>query len=273
VALSRNPRIVYGRMTGWGQDGPYAALAGHDITYLAVTGALEAFVGEGGRPVPPLNLLGDFGGGGMLLALGVVSALWQARTTGEGQVVDAAIVDGVASMMAMHHGMLASGLWGAPRGGNLFDGGAPFYRCYRTADDRWMAVGAIEPVFYARLLDVLGLDPGLADSQMAAPSWPEVAARFEECFVRRTLAQWREAFAEADACVAPVLTSAEALADPHLAARGTYAAGSGVPGESVSPIYPGVAPRFSRTQGEPGPPAVSPGRHTAEVLGELGIGR
>jgi alpha-methylacyl-CoA racemase len=175
-ALARNPRLVYGRMTGWGQDGPYAELAGHDITYLAVTGVLEAFVGADGRPVPPLNLLGDFGTGGMLLALGVVSAVLHAGSTGEGQVVDAAIVDGVASTTAMLQSMLASGSWGAPRGANLFDGGAPFYRCYRTSDDRWMAVGAIEPLFYARLLDGLGLTPGdVGAEQLDASAWPRIS--------------------------------------------------------------------------------------------------
>jgi alpha-methylacyl-CoA racemase len=276
AALARNPRLVYGRMTGWGQEGPYAALAGHDITYLAVTGALEAFVGEGGRPVPPLNLLGDFGGGGTMLAFGLLAALWEARTSGAGQVVDAAIVDGVASMTAMHQSMIASGMWGAPRGGNLFDGGAPFYRCYRTSDDRWMAVGAIEPVFYRRVLEVLGLEPGLATSQMDAARWPDLARSFQKRFAERTMAQWWEVFEGADACVAPVLSAREAAADLHLVARGTYAptpdeASESVP--SVSLVSPGVAPRFSRTPGSVGWAAGAPGRHTDEVLAELGIGR
>ncbi|HEV7172776.1 CaiB/BaiF CoA-transferase family protein [Pedococcus sp.] len=268
AVLARNPSLVYGRMTGWGQDGPYAASAGHDITYLAVTGALEAFAGPDGRPVPPLNLLGDFGGGGMLLALGIVAALLPARLTGRGQVVDAAIVDGVASMTAMHQAMRASGLWSGPRGGNLFDGGAPFYRCYRTSDDRFMAVGAIEPAFYARLLEGLGLLDEGTGSQQDRAEWPRLSALFERTFAQRSRADWVEVFGGRDACVAPVLSAAEATEDPHLAARGTYAAPSG-PG---APVEPAAAPRFSLTPSRAGAPAVEPGRHTDEVLGELGSG-
>lgn len=268
AVLARNPSLVYGRMTGWGQDGPYAASAGHDITYLAVTGALEAFAGPDGRPVPPLNLLGDFGGGGMLLALGIVAALLPARLTGRGQVVDAAIVDGVASMTAMHQAMRASGLWSGPRGGNLFDGGAPFYRCYRTSDDRFMAVGAIEPAFYARLLEGLGLLDEGTGAQQDRAEWPRLSALFERTFAQRSRADWVEVFGGRDACVAPVLSAAEATEDPHLAARGTYAAPSG-PG---APVEPAAAPRFSLTPSRAGAPAVEPGRHTDEVLGELGSG-
>jgi alpha-methylacyl-CoA racemase len=268
AVLARNPGLVYGRMTGWGQDGPYAAAAGHDITYLAVTGALEAFAGPDGRPVPPLNLLGDFGGGGMLLALGVVAALLPARLTGRGQVVDAAIVDGVASMTAMHQAMLASGLWSGPRGGNLFDGGAPFYRCYRTSDDRFMAVGAVEPVFYVRLLEGLGLVDEDAGAQQDRAEWPRLSALFERTFAQRSRAEWVEIFGGRDACVAPVLSAAEAAVDPHLAARGTYVAPSG-PG---APVEPAAAPRFSVTASRAGAPAVEPGRHTDEVLRELGSG-
>jgi alpha-methylacyl-CoA racemase len=271
VALRRNPRLVYGRMTGWGQDGPYAALAGHDITYLAVSGVLDAFAGDDGRPVPPLNLLGDFGGGGAMLALGVVSAVLHARATGEGQVVDAAIVDGVASMTAMHQSMLASGLWASPRGDNLFDGGAPFYRCYRTRDDRWVAVGAIEPPFYARLLDALDMySPEHLAGQLDRTWWPQVHRELEMRFALRTMAEWTQVFGGRDACVAPVLTMAEACADPHLRARGTYVdqQGDGPPGHQ-----PGAVPRFSATPGQPGGPAPEPGAHTREVLDELGLGR
>ena len=244
VALARNPRLVYGRMTGWGQDGPYAALAGHDITYLAISGVLDAFVGEGGRPVPPLNLLGDFGGGGAVLAFGVLAGVLHARATGEGQVVDAAIVDGVAAMTAMQQSLLASGAWAQPRGHNLFDGGAPFYRCYRTRDDRWMAVGAIEPVFYDRLVRGLGLHTG--QDAVAPPdpaTWPGTSELFAGEFARRTRAEWVEVFADRDACVAPVLTLEEAREDPHLAARHTYAARAG------SPVHPAAVPRFSLTPG------------------------
>jgi alpha-methylacyl-CoA racemase len=270
VALERNPRLVYGRMTGWGQDGPYAALAGHDLTYLAVTGVLDAFPGADGRPVPPLNLLGDFGGGGMLLALGVVAALWHARESGQGQVVDAAIVDGVAAMTAMHQSMLGSGLWPGSPGANLFDGGAPFYRCYRTADGRWLAVGAIEPVFYARLLRGLGLeDQVVGAAQLDREQWPRVAAVFAERIAERPLAEWVAVFADLDACVAPVLTVQEARDDVHLAARGTYAA---VPG-SPDGVQPAPAPRFSATPTTAGPPATAPGAHTDAVERELGLTR
>jgi alpha-methylacyl-CoA racemase len=258
AVLARNPALVYGRMTGWGQDGPYAALAGHDITYLAVTGVLDAFPGADGRPVPPLNLLGDFGGGGMLLALGVVAALLNARATGQGQVVDAAIVEGVAAMTAMHHSMERSGLWPGARGANLFDGGAPFYRCYRTRDDRWVAVGAIEPLFWARLLDVVGLD--LEVGQMDRAAWPTVARQLQERFATRTLSQWVADFDGVDACVAPVLTVEEARRDPHLRARGVYADdGSG----------PAAAPRFSATPTSPGPPFTRAGADNEAVLGRL----
>lgn len=244
VALARNPRLVYGRMTGWGQDGPYAAMAGHDITYLAVSGVLDAFTGEGGRPVPPLNLLGDFGGGGALLAFGVLAGVLHARATGEGQVVDAAIVDGVAAMTAMQQSLFASGGWSRPRGENLFDGGAPFYRCYRTLDDRWMAVGAIEPVFYARLLTGLGLEPAdLLGAQLDPAGWSRTSAVLAERFATRTQDEWTGVFAGLDACVAPVLTLEEARHDPHLVARHTYVAR---PGE---PVQPGSVPRFSRTPG------------------------
>ena len=270
LALERNPRLVYGRMTGWGQDGPYAALAGHDLTYLAVAGVLDAFAAEDGRPVPPLNLLGDFGGGGMVLALGVVAALWHARASGQGQVVDAAIVDGVAAMTAMHQSMLGSGLWSAPRGANLFDGGAPFYRCYRTADDRWLAVGAVESVFYDRFVAGLGLAPSeVGAAQLDAEQWPRVAALFAERIALRPLAHWVAVFADLDACVAPVLTALEARDDPHLVARGSYAAVPGSPGL----VQPVPAPRFSATPTTAGTPASEPGAHTDVVERDLGLTR
>ena len=270
VALQRNPRIVYGRMTGWGQDGPYAAMAGHDITYLAVAGVLDAFAGADGRPVPPLNLLGDFGGGGMLLALGVVAALWHARGSGQGQVVDAAIVDGVGAMTAMHQSMLGSGMWPAARGSNLFDGGAPFYRCYRTSDDRWVAVGAIEPAFYERFLAGLGLDhAAVGAEQMDVASWPRVSEVVAERFGTQPLTHWVAVFADLDACVAPVLTAQEARFDAHLAARQAYAAVPGAP----ETVQPAPAPRFSVTPTTAGQPAGSPGRHTDEVVRELGAER
>ena len=264
--LAVRPALVYGRMTGWGQEGPYAGRAGHDITYLAVSGALEAFAGPDGRPVPPLNLLGDFGAGGMLLAFGVVSALLHARTTGEGQVVDAAIVDGVASTTAMLQSMVASGLWPGPRGTNLFDGGAPFYRCYRTSDDRWVAVGAVEPHFWGRVLTGLGLGAAEVDElvgrQLDRSAWPRVADRLAVAFAGRTRDEWAAHFADRDACVAPVLSLAEAAQDPHLAARGTYLPDPGGSG----PTQPGVVPRFSRAPGTRPDDGLGTGRPTRPGL-------
>ena len=266
-ALQRNPRLVYGRMTGWGQDGPYADRAGHDITYLAVSGALEAFRAPDGRPVPPLNLLGDFGAGGLLLAFGIVSAVLSARLSGRGQVVDAAIVDGVATMTAMHQSMLASGMWAGASGTNIFDGGAPFYRCYGTSDGRWVAVGAIEPAFYEQLLDGLGLSPeDVGGAQLDSARWPHMSGVLADRFATRTRDEWAAVFAGRDACVAPVLSAAEAVHDPHLVARGTYAE-SRPPG----PVQPAAAPRFSGTPSRAGEPASGPGRHTEGVLRELGL--
>ena len=267
VALQRNPRLVYGRMTGWGQDGPYADRAGHDITYLAVSGALEAFRAPDGRPVPPLNLLGDFGAGGLLLAFGIVSAVLSARLSGRGQVVDAAIVDGVATMTAMHQSMLASGMWSGASGSNIFDGGAPFYRCYGTSDARWVAVGAIEPAFYERLLEGLGLTPDeLGGAQLDTSRWPHMSGVLADRFATRTRDEWASVFAGRDACVAPVLSAAEAVHDAHLVARGTYLEPS-APG----PVQPAAAPRFSETPSRAGEPACEPGRHTEGVLGALGL--
>ncbi|MFC6703901.1 CaiB/BaiF CoA transferase family protein [Flexivirga alba] len=214
-----NPRLVYGRMTGWGQDGPRAGDAGHDLGYLALSGALAPSVGDGGRPVAPLNMLGDFGGGGMLLAVGVLSALFSAQQTGEGQVVDASILDGTALLTAMHQSMLASGMWQQPPGGNLFDGGAPFYRVYRTADDKWLSVAAVEPKFYATLLDGLGVDADPAE-QYDQVHWPELRVTFATRITSRMRDEWVETFTGRDACVVPVLDPDEAAADPHVIARG-----------------------------------------------------
>lgn len=258
--LGVNPRLVYGRMTGWGQDGPRADEAGHDLGYLALSGALAPCVGDGGRPVAPLNMLGDFGGGGMLLAVGVLSALHAAQQTGEGQVVDASILDGAALLTAMHQSLLASGMWQQPPGGNLFDGGAPFYRVYRTADDKWLSVSAVEPKFYAQLLDGLGLDEDVA-GQYDPAHWPELRVTIATRIAARTREEWVEAFAGRDACVVPVLEPDEAAADPHLIAREVYADRGGI-------RHPAPAPRFSATPTEL--PEESPDDQTAEVLGEFG---
>ena len=261
--LDRNPRLVYGRMTGWGQDGPYAAEAGHDITYAAVAGAL-AHIGRAGQPpTPPLNLVADFGGGGMLLALGVVSAVLSAQRTGAGQVVDAAMVDGVALLMAPFFMALRSGHFTNERGTNLLDSGAPFYDSYACADGRYVAVGALEPQFFATLLAGLGIDPAEVGDQHDRSGWPALRQRLTAAFAARPRDEWVAHFAGRDACVAPVLTTEETLADPHLRARGTVFELDGVP-------QPGPAPRFSATPAALDRPPPEPGEHTHEVLVELG---
>ena len=262
---ARNPRLVYGRMTGWGQDGPYAAEAGHDITYAAVAGAL-AHIGRAGQPpTPPLNLVADFGGGGMLLALGVVAGVLSARGTGAGQVVDAAMVDGVALLMAPFFAGFRSGFFSDERGTNLLDSGAPFYDSYACADGRWVAVGAIEPQFFAALVAGLGLHAADLGPQHDRAGWPEMRRRFAAAFATATRDEWVGRFAGRDACVAPVLTTEETFADPHLAARGTVVEVEGVP-------QPAPAPRFSATPGRLDRPPPAPGEHTAAVLAEAGYG-
>ena len=247
--LARNPRLVYGRMTGWGQDGPLAQQAGHDIAYIAVTGALHAIGEEGGPPQIPLNLLGDFGGGSTYLVIGVLAALWAVRGGAPGQAVDAAIVDGAAHLLAMTHGMLAAGGWADERGVNLLDGGAPYYAVYATADGRHMAVGALEPKFYAEFLARLGLDEDPA-RQHDRNGWAGLRQRIADRFASRTQADWTRVFDGSDACVAPVLGLREAADHPHLAARGTLVARDGV-------LQPAPAPRFSATPAAPvaAPPA------------------
>ncbi len=265
ACLARNPGLVYTRMTGWGQKGPLAARAGHDIDYIALVGALHPIGRAGGPPVPPLNLLGDFGGGGMLAALGVLAALWERGHSGRGQVVDAAMVDGSALLTAMFHGMRAAGLWSDERGTNLLDSGAPFYDCYETADGRHMAVGALEPQFFMGLVSGLGLDPAGLPMQYDPSGWPVLRERLAEAFRTRTRDEWAEVFAGIDACVAPVLTMEEAVHHPHNASRGTFVEVGGI-------VQPGPAPRFSRTPAAvPSPPA-APGEHTGEILAEFGFG-
>jgi alpha-methylacyl-CoA racemase len=247
--LARNPALVYGRMTGWGQSGRYAHTAGHDITYLAISGALHMIGEEGGKPVPPVNLLGDFGAGGAYLAFGVVSALLHARAAGVGQVVDAAIVDGAASVTGMLHGFLELGAWQDERGVNLLDGGAPFYDCYRCADGGWVAVGALEPQFYAALLEKLGLagDEAIA-AHLDPDAWPAIRERFTAKFAERPRDEWHELFADSDCCVAPVLSMREAREDGHNRDRGIFVEVGGMP-------QPAPAPRFSVTESEVPAPA------------------
>ncbi|MER5951879.1 CaiB/BaiF CoA-transferase family protein [Streptomyces sp. NPDC001904] len=265
VCLSRNPRLVYGRMTGWGQDGPLAQAPGHDINYIAVAGALGALGAADENPPVPLNLFGDMGGGGMLLALGVTTALLGARATGKGQVVDAAMTDGTAIQLALIHGLMAVGRWTDKRASNLFDGAAPFYRTYRTADGGHMAVGSVEPQFYAALLDVLGLreDPLFA-RQLDQAAWPAMGERLAEIFAGRTREQWTEAFDGTQACVTPVYGLTEAASHPHNVARGTYYTDDGV-------LQPAPAPRFLGTPA--GTPRRAPvvGTHTRDVLAEAGL--
>jgi alpha-methylacyl-CoA racemase len=264
ACLARNPRLVYGRMTGWGQDGPLAERAGHDIDYIALAGALWPIGRRGDRPVPPLNLVGDFGGGGLLLAFGICAALVERARSGRGQVVDAAMVDGAASLTTMLHGFLQAGLWERERGANLLDSGAPFYEVYETADGRYMAVGAIEPQFYAALLEGLGFDPAELPPQMDRAAWPATKARFAERFSERTQAEWEAVFAGTDACVAPVRAPWEAPADPHLRARGTFVEVAGV-------TQPGPAPRFSRTPGAVRCPPPQPGADGGRALVAWGL--
>jgi alpha-methylacyl-CoA racemase len=237
--FGRNPALVYGRMTGWGQSGPLAATAGHDINYLAVSGTLSA-IGPSLRPYPPLNLVADYGGGAMLLLVGVLSALTHARTSGQGQVVDAAMVDGSALLGSVFRGLLASGAWIEQRESNLLDGGAPFYRTFATRDGGFVAVGALEPRFFAALLEGLGVDATEVGDQYDRGGWESMSARFEAEFASRSRAEWIEQFAGTDACVSPVLTFSESLTDAHLAARGTFLEIDGIP-------QPAPAPRFSRT--------------------------
>ena len=235
-----NPRLVYARMTGWGQDGPLAARAGHDIDYIATAGALAPLGRPGEPPLAPLNLIGDFAGGGMLLAVGVLAALLERERSGRGQVVDAAMVDGSALLTTFLHGMLGAGRWPFPRGGNLLDGGAPFYDTYRTSDGEFMAVGALERAFYRELLAGLGLAGEELPDQYDPAGWPVLRARFAARFAERTRAEWTEVFAGVDACVAPVLAPAEAPEHPHNRARRAFVEVDGL-------IQPAPAPRFGRT--------------------------
>ncbi|KLL11170.1 MULTISPECIES: CaiB/BaiF CoA-transferase family protein [Protofrankia] len=260
---ARNPRLVYGRMTGWGQDGPLAPTAGHDIGYIAITGALHALGRQGEEPAVPVNFLGDFGGGSLYLVVGVLAAVFEAARSGRGQVVDAAIVDGAASLTAMVYGLLAAGQWRDERGVNLLDTGRPWYDVYRTADDNWVAVGPLEPKFYAQFMTLLGLAPDEAERADPA-AWPALRERIAAAFAQRTRDEWAKVFEGTDACVAPVLNLTEAAGHPHLAARGTFIEVDGV-------RQPAPAPRFSRTPpAVPGPPA-RPGAHTRQALTDWGV--
>ncbi len=262
--LARNPKLVYGRMTGWGQDGPLAQAAGHDINYIALTGVLHAIGRAGGTPTPPLNLVGDFGGGALYLAFGVVCALLEARSSGRGQVVDAAMVDGAASLMTMVYGMHAMGLWRDARGANFLDSGAPFYDVYETSDGGYVAVGAIEPKFYAELLEMCGLEREELPGQMDTARWPQLRASLARVFKTKTRDQWCAILEGSDACFAPVLSLEEAPAHPHNRARGTFVTRDGV-------IQPAPAPRFSRTKAEIQGPPRTRGADTDAALRDWGF--
>ncbi len=260
--LAANPRLVYGRMTGWGQDGPMAQQPGHDINYIALSGALHAFGPAGGKPMPPINMVGDFGGGGMLLAFGILAALIHAQRTGEGQVVDAAMTDGSALLMSMIWGFRAMGRWSDARGTNLLDGGAPFYDTYETSDGKWVAVGAIEPAFYTDLRRVLGLEGDMWDRQFDPRAWPAMREALTARFLTRSRDNWVEAFAGSEACVTPVLDYAEAVADAHNIARGTLTEVGGV-------TQPAPAPRYSNSDAVV--PTMATARKDAETLAGLGF--
>jgi len=263
VALKRNPKIVYGRMTGWGQFGPYAQAAGHDINYISIVGALHA-IGTADKPIPPLNLVGDFGGGALYLAFGLLAGVIHARATGQGQVIDCAMTDGAASLMSMFYGMKASGVWSDEREANMLDGGAHFYGTYQCSDGKWISLGSIEPQFYALLLEKAGLTDPAFQAQMHRGEWPALKAKLSAAIKTKTQSQWCEIMDASDVCFGPVLGLVDAPNHPHNAARKTFVEVEGV-------VQPAPAPRFSATPGaiQRPPPAI--GAHNEEVLAEWGV--
>ncbi|MGN3975228.1 CaiB/BaiF CoA transferase family protein [Tsuneonella sp. SYSU-LHT278] len=265
--LADNPRLVYGRMTGWGQTGPYAPYAGHDINYIALAGALAHFGRAGGKPTPPINMVGDFGGGGMMLAFGMVAALLNVARGGRGQVIDAAMTDGTAVLMSMMHGMKAMGVWSEELGANMLDTGAHFYDTYETADGKFISIGSIEPQFYAELRRLAGLaeDP-VFDAQHDRTAWPVLKDKLAALFRSKTRAEWDALMAHTDVCYAPVLTMGEAVEHPHNKARGTFVEVGGA-------MQPAPAPRYSATATAKPRPAPMPGDQTEEVLASLGLDR
>ncbi len=264
VCLARNERLVFGRMTGWGQEGPYAQMAGHDINYIALAGALAPIARPGQAPVPPLNLVGDFGGGGMYLAVGMLGALLEAQRTGKGQVVDAAMVDGASSLITSVHAGLASGFWNRGRASNVLDTGAHYYDAYETLDGKYIALGSIEPQFYAELLELTGMAQEALPQQNDRTRWPEMKARVAAIVRTKSRAEWEEIFEGSDVCFGPVLEPWEAPEHPHARARHSFREVAGV-------VQPAPAPRFSRTESEiQGPPAW-PGQHSDEILNEIGL--
>jgi alpha-methylacyl-CoA racemase len=265
ACLERNPRLIYGRMTGWGQEGPMARLAGHDINYISLSGALHAFGRKGEKPVAPLNMVGDFGGGGMLLAFGMVCALFEAQKSGKGQVIDAAMTDGSAALMAMIYGLRASGFWADERGVNLLDGGAHFYDTYETADGKYISVGSLEPQFYELLLKHTQIDDKEFKNQMDVTKWPAFKEKLGAVFKTKTRDEWTKIMGDTDICFAPVLSLDEAPRHPQNELRKTFVELEGV-------TQPAPAPRFSRTPPEIRKPPPQPGSDTEDVLVELGFG-
>ncbi len=265
VVCTRNPRLVYARLTGFGQSGPYAQMAGHDIDYIALSGALSLFGRQGEKPLAPVNLLGDFAGGGMLCALGICLALLERQRSGAGQIVDAAMVDGAAYLSTFVYKLRNAGFWRDERGTNFLDSGAPFYETYATKDGQFVAVGALEPQFYAALLKGLELDPATLPAQMERSAWPEVKRRFAAVFAGKTRAEWSAIFDGTDACVAPVLGLGEVEAHPHHRARGLLIA------DAEGHREPAPAPRLSRTPGDGRRPLPQIGAHTRPVLAEYGF--
>ncbi|MFT5201638.1 MAG: alpha-methylacyl-CoA racemase [Candidatus Aldehydirespiratoraceae bacterium] len=263
--LARNPALAFGRMTGWGQEGPYASAAGHDINYIALAGALDPIGRRGEGPTPPLNLVGDFGGGGMYLAFGMVCAILEARGSGKGQVVDAAMVDGAASLMTFFHGFRAMGIWNDERGTNMLDTGAHYYDVYECSDGLYISIGSIEPQFYALLRETLGLDDPKWDAQMSRSEWPGLKEDLTTIFKGKSRDEWCAVMEHTDICFAPVLSMAEAPEHPHNVARGTFTHVAGV-------VQPRPAPRFSRTDSEIQRPPAHAGQHTDEVLADYGFG-
>ena len=262
--MARNPKLVYGRMTGWGQEGPIAKAAGHDINYIALAGALHAIGFAGDRPVPPLNLVGDFGGGGMLLAFGMVCGLLEAARSGQGQVIDAAMIDGTAALMAMFYGMTAAGVWKDERGVNLLDSGSHFYNTYETSDGKHVSIGSIEPQFYAELLARAELDPEIFAVQMDRDRWHSQTAVLSDLFKQKTRDEWCEIMEGTDICFAPVLSMAEAPNHHHNLARGTFETHDGL-------VQPAPAPRFSRTRARVRNQARIPGEDSVDVLRDFGF--
>jgi len=263
VALKRNPKLVYGRMTGWGQTGPYANAAGHDMNYIAITGALHA-IGTTDKPVPPLNLVGDFGGGALYLAFGLLAGVIQARETGKGQVIDCAMSDGAASLMAMFYGFKASGMWQGGRRNNMLDGGAHFYDTYQCSDGKWISLGSIEPQFYALLLEKTGIDDPEFQRQMDRAAWPTLHDKLADVIARKTRDEWCEIMDATDVCFAPVLDLDEAPKHAHNAARKTFVEVAGV-------TQPAPAPRFSATPGAIQGPPPTVGAHDREARADWGF--